>query len=136
LLGKVSPFGIVGSGAAQLQNPQKVAIQPTSGNVYRADTRNARVEQLDPTGHAIATLGRGVKHGKSQSEVCTKSCRAGIGHGVHRRRQQRDLELVVEPRAKQRHPVGTIARPRPCIHLSHPLYLYASLKSGSVRSRH
>src|SRR6516165_10773628 len=79
LLGQVSTFGTAGSGAGQFQDPQGLAIQPTSGNVFVVDSGNARIEQFDPTGHFIAALGWGVKDGKAQSEVCTKSCRAGIG---------------------------------------------------------
>lgn len=78
LVSPVSTFGSAGSGAGQLNNPQGVAIQQTSGNVFVADTGNARVDEFGPTGTFIRAFGWGVADGKAQAEVCTSSCQAGI----------------------------------------------------------
>jgi hypothetical protein len=78
LLSPATTFGSPGSGAGQLQSPEGVAIQQTSGNIFVADSANVRVDQFDPTGHFISAFGWGVADGKAKSEVCTKSCQTGI----------------------------------------------------------
>jgi DNA-binding beta-propeller fold protein YncE len=77
-LNQVATFGSPGSGAGQMQSPQGVAVQPTSGNIYVADTGNARVDVFGPTGNFVRALGWGVADGQSRAEVCTTSCQAGI----------------------------------------------------------
>ena len=77
-LSPVSSFGSQGSGAGQLQAPGGVAVQPSNGAVYVADSSNARVEKFDANGNFIAAWGWGVADGVAQSEVCTSSCQAGI----------------------------------------------------------
>jgi DNA-binding beta-propeller fold protein YncE len=42
--------GTRGSGAAEFLGPKGVALDPTSGRVYVADTGNARVQRLAPDG--------------------------------------------------------------------------------------
>jgi hypothetical protein len=78
LLSQVGTFGSQGAGPGQLSSPAGVAIQPRSGNVYVADTGNARVDKFGPGGKFIAAFGWGVSDGKAQAEVCTSSCQAGI----------------------------------------------------------
>jgi hypothetical protein len=78
LVGPVSTFGGAGSGAGQLDSPQGVAIQQTSGNVFVADAGNARVDVFGPDGTFIRAFGWGVADGKAQAEVCTSHCQAGI----------------------------------------------------------
>src|SRR5262245_65122617 len=46
----LSSFGSAGSGAGQFQAPVGVAINQSTGDVYVADSGNARVQQLDATG--------------------------------------------------------------------------------------
>jgi hypothetical protein len=75
---RLSTFGSQGSGAGQFQTPVGVAVQPTSGNVYVADSSNARVERFDANGNFIAAWGWGVADGMAHSEVCTANCQAGI----------------------------------------------------------
>jgi hypothetical protein len=77
-LSQVATFGSPGSGAGQLQSPQGVAVQPTSGNVYVADTGNDRVDVFGPTGRFIEAFGWGVADGQARTEVCTTSCQTGI----------------------------------------------------------
>ena len=75
---QVSTFGGTGSGAGQMQSPDGVAVQPTSGNVYVADAGNHRVDVFGPTGNFIEAFGWGVVDGQAKAEVCTISCQGGI----------------------------------------------------------
>ena len=78
LVSPVSTFGSAGSGAGQLDGPQGVAIQQTSGKVYVADAGNARVDVFGPDGAFIRAFGWGVADGQARAEVCTSTCQAGI----------------------------------------------------------
>jgi DNA-binding beta-propeller fold protein YncE len=78
LLLRLSTFGSQGSGAGQFQTPIGVAVQPTGGAVYVADSGNARVEKFDPNGNFLAAWGWGVADGMAHSEVCTANCQTGI----------------------------------------------------------
>ena len=57
LVSPVSTFGAAGSGAGQLNGPQGVAIQQTSGNVFVADSGNARVDVFGPTDAFVRAFG-------------------------------------------------------------------------------
>jgi DNA-binding beta-propeller fold protein YncE len=61
-----------------MQSPQGVAVQPTSGNVYVADSGNDRVDVFSSTGSFIEAIGWGVANGQPRAEVCTTSCQTGI----------------------------------------------------------
>jgi hypothetical protein len=79
-------FGSEGTGDGQFHEPRGIGVDqttldPTSGDVYVADTGNARVEQFDSTGHFISAWGQGVADGASSLEVCTNGCRAGLPGG-------------------------------------------------------
>src|SRR5262249_61348243 len=78
LLIRLSTFGSQGSGGGQFQTPVGVAVSPTSGAVYVADSGNARVQKFDAKGNFIAAWGWGVTDGTAKSEVCTSTCQAGI----------------------------------------------------------
>ncbi len=76
-------FGVEGTGDGQLAAPQGIGVDqttldPSSGDVYVADTGNARVEQFGAAGEFISAWGWGVADGNSAFEVCTSGCRAGI----------------------------------------------------------
>ena len=71
-------FGSQGSGSGQFQTPIGVAVDQTSGDVYVADSGNARVQKFDGTGGFIAAWGYGVTDGTAVSQVCTSTCQAGI----------------------------------------------------------
>ena len=76
-------FGGPGAGDGQFARPLGVGVDqttldPTSGDVYVADTGNARVEQFDSAGKFVRTWGWGVADGASAFEVCTSACRAGV----------------------------------------------------------
>jgi hypothetical protein len=76
-------FGSQGTGDGQLATPQGIGVDqttldPTSGDVYVADTGNARVEQFNAAGQFLSAWGWGVADGQNMSEVCTSGCSAGI----------------------------------------------------------
>lgn len=50
-------FGRPGRGAGELRNPTGIAVAPGSGDIYVADTGNARVQRFDCEGNFLATLG-------------------------------------------------------------------------------
>src|SRR5262249_6858110 len=60
ILVPLSTFGSQGSGVGQFQTPVGVAVAPTNGTVYVADSGNARVQKFDPNGNFIAAWGWGV----------------------------------------------------------------------------
>ena len=75
----ISHFGSQGSAAGAFVTPVGVAIDQTTGDVYVADSGNARVQKFDSSGGAfIAAWGWGVRDGVAQSEVCTSACLAGL----------------------------------------------------------
>jgi hypothetical protein len=76
-------FGSEGTGDGQFTGPRGVGVDqttlgPTSGDIYVADTGDARVEQFDSAGNFISAWGWGVTDGASALEVCTSACRAGL----------------------------------------------------------
>ena len=71
-------FGSQGSGSGQFQSPIGVAVDQASGDVYVADSGNARVQKFSGTGAFIAAWGYGVTDGTAESQVCTTTCQAGI----------------------------------------------------------
>jgi hypothetical protein len=81
----VRAFGADGTGAGQLARgpggfggPDGIGVGP-SGNVIVSDTWNNRVDEFSPTGSFIRAFGYGVSTGATALEVCTSSCRAGLG---------------------------------------------------------
>jgi DNA-binding beta-propeller fold protein YncE len=74
----VTEFGGKGSGAGQFNEPSGVAVFQETGDVYLVDTNNARVESFGPEGAFRLVAGWGVSDGKSEFEICTADCRAGI----------------------------------------------------------
>jgi hypothetical protein len=59
LLSPSGTFGSPGSGDGQFADPLGVAVQRSSGNVFVADSQNARVQKFDPNGNFIAAFGQG-----------------------------------------------------------------------------
>jgi DNA-binding beta-propeller fold protein YncE len=49
-----------------------------SGNVYVADSYNARIQKFDNSGTFLMTFGWGVADGKAAFEICSSACHAGI----------------------------------------------------------
>jgi hypothetical protein len=67
-----------GSADGQLSEPQGVAVNESSGDVYVADRGNHRVERFTSNGVFVAAWGWGVSDGASEYEVCASGCRAGL----------------------------------------------------------
>jgi len=75
-------FGTEGSGAGQIQGEaQGIAVDQESGDVYVADTGNARIDKFTSEGQFILAFGWGVADGSPELQVCTTTCQAGI-HGA------------------------------------------------------
>ena len=74
----ISHFGSQGSAAGAFVTPIGVAVDQTNGDVYVADSGNARVQKFDSHGTFILAFGWGVADGMAQAEVCTSACLAGI----------------------------------------------------------
>jgi DNA-binding beta-propeller fold protein YncE len=73
-----SSFGTQGSGVGQVSSPQGVAVNQATGDVYVADTGNARVDEFSSSGTFIRAWGWGVLDGASSFETCTTTCQAGV----------------------------------------------------------
>ncbi len=71
-------FGTQGSAANEVSSPQGVAVNEATGDVYVADTGNARIDEFDSSGTFIRAWGWGVADGASSFETCTASCQAGV----------------------------------------------------------
>ncbi len=74
----LSAFGSKGTGAGQFEEPWGVAINKNTGNIYVTDSSNNRVQEFSSTGAFVRTWGFGVSDGKSEFEVCTSGCKAGV----------------------------------------------------------
>jgi DNA-binding beta-propeller fold protein YncE len=70
--------GIQGPEAGQFDSPEGVAVDPTNGDIYVADTANNRVQAFDSAGTFLRAFGWGVDTGANALEVCTVTCQAGI----------------------------------------------------------
>jgi hypothetical protein len=72
-------FGPTGSGAGQLNNPNDIAVNDSTGELYVADTGNHRVSVFDEDGDFLRAFGWGVDTGAAQLEVCTTAsgCQQG-----------------------------------------------------------
>ncbi|HST55881.1 MAG TPA: hypothetical protein VLJ42_08310 [Solirubrobacteraceae bacterium] len=81
ILVQQSIFGNITLGV-QLLNPGGVGVDTTTGNVYVADTGNARVAQFDASGHFLMAWGWGVVDGSAVLQTCTSSCLPGIAGGA------------------------------------------------------
>ena len=81
------PFGTIGSGAGQTQNPEGVATDLSNGRVYVADAGNHRIDVFDSNGEFLLAFGWGVADGTTNAlQSCgpeatppTASCFRGIG---------------------------------------------------------
>jgi hypothetical protein len=79
-------FGIgPGSGAGQLEEPQSIVRQPSTGYLYVSEGGNRRISVFDAGGGYIASFGYGVLTGADQMEVCgieIGPCRAGVEYSA------------------------------------------------------
>lgn len=61
-----------------LSEPHGLAVDQATGNLYVADTGNARVVEFDSSGTLIRAWGWGVADGLPAFETCTLSCGVGV----------------------------------------------------------
>ncbi len=66
-----------GTGDGELNGPQGLAVNESSGDVYVADRGSHRIERFTAHGSFIAVWGWGVSDGVGEYEVCTTACQAG-----------------------------------------------------------
>lgn len=71
-------FGAKGTGVKEFKFPFGIAINPSSGDIYVSDWENYRVQEFSSGGAFIRMFGYGVSNGKSEFEVCTEKCQAGL----------------------------------------------------------
>ncbi len=89
-----SKFGTVGSGNSQFKAPYGVAVD-SKGNEWVTDTVNNRVEEFNEKNEFIRTIGWGVTDAKSEFEICTVSCKAGIaGSGAGQLKEPRGIAVA------------------------------------------
>jgi hypothetical protein len=70
-----------GSDAGQCKDPERVAVDQATGDVYVADPNNHRVDEFTKEGTFLLAFGWGVLNGKEELQTCTvaTSCQEGLG---------------------------------------------------------
>lgn len=73
-------FAQTGEGAGQIQQPQGMAVDQSTGNLYIADQNNRRVDEFAADGAFLRAFGLGVRTGAESLETCTAAsdCVKGI----------------------------------------------------------
>ncbi len=72
-----------GSGTNALSNPNSVAVDESTGDVYVTDPANHRVEKFDSSGNFLLMFGKNVNSGTGDPNICTNAgsptdiCNAG-----------------------------------------------------------
>jgi DNA-binding beta-propeller fold protein YncE len=78
----VPEFGSKGSGAEQFSEPNGIAVDQQSGDIYVADTGNSRLDAFTAEGTFRYAIGWGVRDGNAELEVCTAACQSGLSGGA------------------------------------------------------
>ncbi|HEX5853521.1 MAG TPA: DUF6531 domain-containing protein, partial [Solirubrobacteraceae bacterium] len=87
-------FGTLGSGNGQFKAPYGIAVD-SKGNEWVTDTVNNRVEEFNEKNEFLRTFGWGVTDGKSEFQICTVSCKAGIaGSGAGQFKEPRGIAVT------------------------------------------
>lgn len=77
-------FGVgPGSGAGQLNEPQAMVREPSTGNLYVSEGGNRRISVFNAGGGFIAAFGYGVLNGADEMQVCgieLGPCQAGVAY--------------------------------------------------------
>jgi hypothetical protein len=73
-----SSFGSEGSGAGQMSEPQGLAVNASTHDLYVADRANYRVDEFTASGSFIRAWGWGVADGLPAFETCTLVCGKGL----------------------------------------------------------
>jgi tripartite motif-containing protein 71 len=86
-------FGTVGTGNGQFKTPYGIAVD-SKGNEWVADGANNRIDEFNEKNEFIRTVGWGVTDAKSEFEICTVSCKAGIaGSGTGQLKEPRGIAV-------------------------------------------
>jgi hypothetical protein len=76
--GVTASIGSPGSAAGQLSEPQGVALNRSSNDLYVVDKGNHRVDEFEANGTFIRAWGWGVADGMAALETCTLTCQPGV----------------------------------------------------------
>src|ERR1700683_310144 len=72
-------FGSYGTGAGMFVEPNGIAVDQQSGEVYVVDSNNERVDRFTGQGSFVLAWGWGVADGRSERlQRCTTACFAGL----------------------------------------------------------
>jgi DNA-binding beta-propeller fold protein YncE len=72
-------FGAEGSGAGEFIEPNGIAVEQESGDLYIADRNNSRIDKFGPEGEFLFAFGWGVADGTSEAlQTCTATCFGGL----------------------------------------------------------
>ncbi len=78
----VGSLGKEGSGAGEMKEPEGVAVNEATGDIYVVDHGNARVDVFGSDRKFKFAFGFGVADGEHQLETCTTTCQAGQPAGT------------------------------------------------------
>jgi hypothetical protein len=73
----VSQFGSNGEGAGKFKEPQGVAVDQASGDVYLMDFGNVRIDKFSGEGSFLLAWGWGVADATQGLQTCTTTCHHG-----------------------------------------------------------
>ncbi len=77
--GFTASLGGKGTGAGQLEEPQGVAVNDTTGDVYVVDQGNNRIDEFEANGTFVRAWGWGVADGITEKlQTCTITCSKGL----------------------------------------------------------
>lgn len=71
-------FGNAGTEAGQMRTPGGIAADPTTGDVYVADTGNNRIDKFSAEGTFLLAFGWGVEDGSNALQTCEATCEPGL----------------------------------------------------------
>lgn len=75
----VSEFGSYGKAAGQFIEPNGIAVDERTGDIYVVDSNNSRVEKFTANGKFLLAWGWGVADGHTQAlQTCQSDCHAGL----------------------------------------------------------
>jgi len=107
-----SEFGSYGTQGGQFVEPDGIAVDQQSGDLYIVDTTNARVERFTDAGAFLLAWGWGVADGKTHSlQTCTTvaHCLAGFaGTGVGELGFAEGVAVDNDPQSSSRHDVYVV----------------------------
>jgi tripartite motif-containing protein 71 len=103
-------FGSYGTGAGMFVEPNGIAVDQQSGDVYVVDSNNERVDRFTGQGRFVLAWGWGVADGKSERlQRCTVACFAGLrGAGAGQLGFAEGAAVDNDPASASRHDVYVV----------------------------